>query len=107
MIQRALLVGSLILGACSSTPSGRSTPPGNTAPPKAPDYAAIVADPLGFLPIDSEIVMGLDIDSLRSSPLWPPLASRVTSSAGAQLTAFQQMCGFDAMATMHRVRVGL
>lgn len=107
MIQRALLVGSLLLGACSSTPSGTTTPPGNTAPPKAVDYSATIADPLGFLPVDSELVMGLDVDSLRSSPLWAPLAARVTASAGAQLAAFQQMCGFDPMATVHRVRLGL
>ena len=107
MIQRALLVGSLLLGACSSTPAGPTTPPGNTAPPRAPDYTATVADPLGFLPLDAELVMGLDVDSLRGSPLWPPLASRITSSAGAQLAAFQQMCGFDPMATVHRIRLGL
>lgn len=106
MIQRALLVGSLLLGACSSTP-GQTTPPGNTAPPKAPDYTATIADPLGFLPLDAELVLGLDVDTLRNSPLWPPLASRITSAAGPQLAAFQQMCGFDPMATVHRMRVGL
>lgn len=107
MIQRALLVGSLLLGACSSTPSGSTTPPGNAAPPKAPDYAATIADPLGFLPADAEIVMGLDVDALRTSALWPPLAAKITSSAGPQLSAFQQQCGFDPMATVHRIRLGI
>ncbi len=107
MIQRALLVGSLLVGACSSTPSGQTTPPGNTAPPKAADYTATVADPLGFLPVDAELVMSLDVDALRSSVLWAPLASRITATAGANLTAFQQMCGFDPMATVHRMRLGL
>jgi hypothetical protein len=107
MIQRALLVGSLLLGACSSTPAGPTTPPGNTAPAKAPDYAATIADPLGFLPLDAEVVMGLDVDSVRTSPLWPVLAPRITAAAGAHLAAFQQMCGFDPMATVHRIRFGL
>jgi len=110
MIQRALLVGSFLVssfGACSSGHSGSTTPPGNTAPPKAPDYAASVADPLGFLPVDSEIVMGLDVDSVRTSALWPHLSSRITATAGPQLAMFQQMCGFDPMATVHRIRLGL
>lgn len=107
MIQRALLVGSVLLGACSSTPAGPTTPPGNTAPPKPVDYTATVADPLGFLPLDAELVMGLDIDSVRTSPLWPVIAPRITAAAGAQLAAFQQMCGFDPMSTVHRIRLGL
>ncbi len=107
MIQRALLVGSLILGACSSTPSGSTTPPGNTAPAKAPDYAATIADPLGFLPADAEIVMGLDVDSVRTSALWPHLSAKITASAGSQLAAFQQQCGFDPMSTVHRIRLGI
>lgn len=107
MIQRALLVGSLLLGACSSTPSGSTLPPGNTVAMKAPDYAATVADPLGFLPADSELVMGLDVDSLRTSALWPPLSAKITASSGAQLASFSQTCGFDPMATVHRIRLGL
>lgn len=111
MIQRALLgsvvLGSLLLGACSSTPSGKTTTVGNTSAPKAPDYTATIADPVGFLPLDAELVMGVDVDAVRTSPIWPPLSAKITASAGPQLASFQQMCGFDPMATVHRIRLGI
>ena len=109
MVKRALLVGMLLLASCFKGGGGATTapPPKNTAVAKGPDFSATIADPVGFLPMDSEIVLGLDVDQVRRSPLWPQLEARVTTAGGAGLTAFKAICGFDPMTTVHGIMMGI
>jgi len=69
MRHRSLLAGMLVLGACFSS-KGSGTAPGSTPPATAAtDYTATIADPLGFLPLESELVLGVDGDQIRKSAL--------------------------------------
>ena len=109
MLKRALLVGSLVFASCFKG-GGTTTvapPVGNTVAPKAVDYTATVADPLGFLPVDAEVILGLDVDSVRKSALWPQLAGRLSTAGGDRLRAFEATCGFDPMTTVHAITIGI
>jgi hypothetical protein len=109
MVKRVLLVSSLLFASCHKDPAATTgpRPPNNTVAVKGPDYSATLADPVGFLPVDSELVLGLDIDSLRKSPLWPQLVGKLATAMGPSLRMFQDKCGFDPMATLHSITMGL
>jgi len=105
MRHRSLLAGMLVLGACFSS-KGSGTAPGPTSPAlAATDYTATIADPLGFLPLDSELVLGVDGDQIRKAGLWAAIAPRLEGSP--ELAKFKQECGFDPTTTLHHVRTGL
>jgi len=111
MAQRVWLAGLLTLASCFAD-NGKVAQPPHQPPPKDPtphgkDYSATIADPLGFLPADSEIVFGLDVDSVRRSTLGPPLAARLAELGGTELTLFKQTCGFDPMTTVHAITLGI
>jgi len=113
MAQRALLVGSLLLAtACykggSSSTTTTTPPPANALAVKAGvDYSKTIADPLGFLPIDSEIVLGLDVDQLRKSSFWVPASAKLAAAGGGELAAFKTACGVDPMTTVHSITMGI
>lgn len=109
MVKRSLVASLVLVGACFGGGGGHApaaAPPAHPVP-KVADYTAIVADPLGFLPVDSELVLGLDVEQLRKSALWPMLEAKVTTTGGTQLSAFKQVCGFDPMTTIHGVTLGI
>ncbi len=109
MVKRALLVSSLLFASCYKDPAASTgpRPPNNAVTVRGPDYSATLADPVGFLPVDSELVVGLDLDSLRKSPMWPQLAGKLATTMGPSLRMFQDKCGFDPMVTLHSITVGL
>ncbi len=110
MVKRALLVSSLLFASCYKDTTATSSgprPPDNARAAKGHDYSATLADPVGFLPVDSELVIGLDVDSLRKSPLWPQLAGKLSTTLGPALRLFQDKCRFDPMATIHTITLGL
>lgn len=112
MVKRAFVAGALLFSACFSSGGGSTTPttppPGNTAPAAhGPDYSATLADPFGFLPVDSEMVLGLDADAVRRSSLWPLIHAKLSGVGGPQLTGFAQLCGFDPITSVHAVSLGM
>ena len=111
MAQRALLLGILMAASCykgGSSGSGTTPPPANTnAAVARVDYSATIADPLGFLPVDSEIVLGLDVDQLRKSTFWPPIAAKLSSAGGSGLDSFKQICNVDPMVSVRSVTLGI
>ena len=111
MVKCVWLVGTVLVASCfhggGPAPGAPPPPPRNTVVARGPDYTATVGDPVGFLPVDSEIVLGLDVDQVRKSALWSPIESKLTAAGGASLTAFKQLCGFDPMTTIHGITVGI
>jgi hypothetical protein len=93
----------LALVACGS--SAPAVAPSNKAP--APSYAAALDDVLGFLPIDSEIVIGVDGNQIRTTALWSGLGPRLEQILGEDLQQVIKACGFDPFATIERVSIGL
>ncbi|MBA3463951.1 MAG: hypothetical protein H0T46_28600 [Deltaproteobacteria bacterium] len=112
MAQRALLLGILFAASCykdGGSGGGTTPPPANNNPAavRGVDYSATIADPLGFLPVDSEIVLGLDVDQLRKSTFWPPIAAKLSSAGGSGLDTFKQVCNVDPMTSVRSVTLGV
>jgi len=100
------VTGSIALAACyhGGGDSGGGAVENRTAKPLA---LAASSDVLAFLPMDSEIVLGLDARQIVASPLWkhagPQLMARIAKGVGD----FQATCGYDPIAALQSVTVGL
>lgn len=97
----ALVSTLFLLAACGGAP-----PKPNKAVHPV-DYRATIADPVGFLPIDTDIVIGLDAEQLRRSRVWPMLEPRLLAEAGQDLADFKTACGVDPMATIRGITFSL
>jgi hypothetical protein len=93
----------LALVACGS--SAPPVAPSNKA--QAPSYAAALDDWLGFLPADSEIVIGVDGAGIRTTAVWAELAPKIEKGMGHDLDELRTACGFDPLKTVTRISVGL
>lgn len=112
MRHRLLVAAVLLSGACfRSSGGGGGGGDGvlsTSGPAQAePDFGATLADPLGFLPIDSELVLGLDAAQLRASALWQLLEPRILAQSNGSLELFQARCGFDLVPSIRGVTLGL
>ena len=109
MNPRAFVVASLLLAACYKDKPRTEGPPSNGGAQVAArvDYSATIADPLGFLPVDSEVVIGVDVDQVKKSMFWPPVAARISQAGGSAFTNFKQVCGFDPMETVRAMSLGM
>ncbi|MBA3501851.1 MAG: hypothetical protein M4D80_23145 [Myxococcota bacterium] len=101
---RKLAVLALIAGCYT----GKAPPAPVTAPVEAVSrHARTAADPLGFLPIDADLVMSLDTVSLRRTALWNRIEPTLMTKAGPTLEQFKAACGFDPVPQIEHVTVGL
>ena len=64
-------------------------------------------DVLAMLPIDSEVVFGVDVAALRTTPVWSRFEPRLMREPKQDLDQFVAACGFDPIATTVRVTGGL
>lgn len=101
----------------AATGSAQTATP-EKAPEKAPDKAPAVAptaapsgssDDLALIPADSEIVMGLNFAQLQKSALWKKFVEPqlVKPDFQAKLGEFKDKCGFDPMASIQSVSLGM
>ncbi|MGN6104839.1 MAG: hypothetical protein ACTHU0_07040 [Kofleriaceae bacterium] len=112
---------ALALGACKkeekknpSQPAGETRSGeqnggvGKTPTPSAPSSAS-VGDDLSLLPVDSEVVMGLNFAQLQQSALWKKFVEPqlVSGDAMKQLAEFKTSCGFDPLEAIKSVSVGM
>lgn len=97
--------------ACYQTTPPPAPPPAQNAPvastPEVRDLRAAIGDPVGFLPMDSELVLAIDGEQLRRSPLWDLVEPRIRTSAGSDLLTFTRVCGFDPIDSIRGLTVGL
>lgn len=100
---RYVLVALAAVSGCHRAP-GPVTPANQAA---APNYAATADDELGFLPVDAEIVAGIDLMSLRRSQLWQKFEPMFISALGPDLEKFRTACGFDPVKTIERVTIAV
>ncbi len=104
------LVGAAVLGGCyTAPPPAAPPPPAHGAPVATPsrDYRGALADPVGFLPMDSELVVAVDGEQVRKSPLWTLADQKLRAAAGSGLTTFISMCGVDPIASVRGITMGL
>jgi hypothetical protein len=66
-------------------------------------------DDLSLLPVDSEMVMGLNFAQLQQSALWKQFVEpKIMASPGmAKLAEFKAKCGFDPMVDIKSLSIGL
>jgi len=64
-------------------------------------------DVLAMLPIDSEVVFGVDVAATRSTPVWSRFAPRLMREPKQDLDQFIAACGFDPITTTARITGGL
>ncbi|MBA3817463.1 MAG: hypothetical protein H0X17_01100 [Deltaproteobacteria bacterium] len=121
LIVAGLLAVAVSAGACKKTekkvdPATPPTPTGTTAEqPAAPGMSApgapvgTIADDLSLIPVDSEVVMGINFAQVQTSALWKQFAEPQMMKGDFQqkLGQFKAKCGFDPMAAIQTMSIGM
>jgi hypothetical protein len=108
----ALGLALVVAAACSKDEKKPSAPGDKTAEkgdkPGAPSGPASVDD-LTLLPVDSELVLGINFSQVQQSPLWKQFVEPKLMGADVQskLAEFKAKCDFDPMASFKTISVGL
>jgi hypothetical protein len=100
MLHRTLL-GLACVAACS-----HDHPQTTPTKPAGPDYSAAAADPVGFLPADADLVVGINLGQVQQSPLFKQFAPMFMDKVGAMLEKFKSWCDFDPL-TIQSVALGI
>jgi hypothetical protein len=92
-----------VLAACyhDAAPAPVASPPAS-----APRVRAAPSDPLGYLPVDSEVVVSLDAGQLRASGLWKTLEPVMSAKAGDGLARLRAQCSVDPLRSIKQVVMG-
>lgn len=79
------------------------------APSFAQPKKAAGTDDLSLLPVDSEVVVGLDFQQLQSSQLWKQFVEPALAKGDVkkQLDEFKRECGVDAMKVVTKIAIGV
>lgn len=101
MLRTVAVVSILATAACHSGSTTQTTGPSNKAAP--PAVATGADDVLGFLPVDAELVVGVDANALRASALWKQFEPQIIAGLGSKLPKMRDNCGFDPMTSVERV----
>ena len=79
----------------------------DTTPTLANGVGGGSTDPLAYLPIDSEFVLGADVQALRASAMWKRFEPRIRAEMGHDYDEVRAACGFDPAETMTYFAIGL
>lgn len=74
---------------------------------KARDTGGQVPAPLGHLPADTALVVDIQLERLRASPLRGPLQAAIEGRAGKALEAAGAVCGIDLVADIERIALAV
>ena len=103
----------LALSAACNKDEKKSANPGDNTAEKG-DKAGVASsggtvDDLTLLPLDSELVLGINFAQVQQSALWKQFVEPKLMSGEAQtkLAEFKAKCDFDPMASFKTVSVGL
>lgn len=118
----AALALSVTAAACKKKEENKPAAPANGSaqpttaekgtdktPTPAPAPAAGASDDLSLLPVDSEVVMGLNFAQLQKSVLWKKIVEPqlMKSDVQQKLGKFKDTCGFDPFAAVQSISMGL
>jgi len=111
----AAIVAVSLVGACkkndnkAGTGSGSATTTTTTTTTTggATPVAVAGTDDLSLLPVDSEMVMGLNFAQLQQSALWKQFSPKLMEKAATSLAEFKVACGFDPLEAVKSVSMGL
>ncbi|HSN29504.1 MAG TPA: hypothetical protein VLT45_24620 [Kofleriaceae bacterium] len=89
-------------GSATTTTTTTTTTGGGATP-----VAVAGTDDLSLLPVDSEMVMGLNFAQLQQSALWKQFSPKLMEKAETNLAEFKAACGFDPLEAVKSVSMGL
>jgi len=92
----------------TKTAEGKPAGGGTSAMGGASGGAAVANDDLALLPVDSEVVFGINFGQLQQSGLWKEfVAPKLSSTDMAGIQKFKAICGFDPMESLKGIAVGV
>ncbi|MDX2090053.1 MAG: hypothetical protein SFX73_19505 [Kofleriaceae bacterium] len=96
-------------GSAATTPTPAEKPATGTPAPAPSAPAAGASDDLSLLPVDSEVVMGLNFSQLQKSVLWKKFVEPQLAKSDVQqkLGKFKDTCGFDPISAVTSLSVGV
>lgn len=94
-----------VLAACYHDPAPSPVVVANH-PARSPRAPGAASDPLGYLPVDSELVLSLDANRLRASGLWKRFEPLIAAKAGEVLEKFRTQCGVDPLLSVKQIAMG-
>lgn len=103
-----VVLGLVLVAACKKDETKTGTGGDKTDKPSGSSGTA-ASDDLSLLPVDSELVLGINFAQVQQSALWKQFVEPRLMNGDAQkkLAEFKDKCGFDAMGAMKNVSVGL
>lgn len=96
MVRIVLALAVVAAFACGGAPL-----PSSQAPPPG----AAASDILGYLPVDSELVVGIDFRLLRSSALWREYRPVFVAALDDKFALVTSNCGFDPLEAIESLAV--
>lgn len=95
-------------GPAATTPTPAEKP-ATDKPAEAPAAVAGASDDLSLLPVDSEVVMGLNFAQLQKSVLWKKIVEPQLAKSDVQqkLGKFKDTCGFDPISAVTSISMGV
>jgi hypothetical protein len=109
----AIAALGLTAGACkkndnkAGTGSAGATATTGGDKTSATPVAVAGGDDLALLPVDSELVMGLNFAQLQQSALWKQYSPKIMEKAAGDLADFKAQCGFDPLEVVKSVTIGM
>ncbi len=82
---------------------------GDKAPDKMPVPGAVTqgGDDLSLLPVDSEVVVGINFAQLQQSALWKQFSPKLMDKMAKGLADFKAACGFDPLEAFKSMSLGM
>lgn len=68
--------------------------------------AAAKGDLWNHMPVETEIVVAIDMGNLTGSGLWKQYGPMIAAAAGEKLSVVKEKCGFDVMTTLQGIHMG-
>jgi hypothetical protein len=99
-----------LVAACSKDEKKTGNAPGDkTAEKGAPSGSTVAVDDLTLLPLDSELVLGINFAQVQQSSLWKQFVEPkiMSGDSQAKLAEFKAKCNIDPMTSFKTVSVGL
>jgi hypothetical protein len=111
LVAGALITGLALVPACKKDGKKTDTAADKVAGGMAekPGEPAAAGDDLSLLPVDSELVLGVNFAQVQQSSLWKTLVEPklLTGETQARIAEFKTKCGIDPMSSMKSLSLGM
>ncbi|HWO22395.1 MAG TPA: hypothetical protein VNO30_26735 [Kofleriaceae bacterium] len=103
----AAALGSIALAACYRDRAPDGVTGARTEEGRAAAAATASSDALAFLPVDAELVLGVDVRQVVGSPLWKQFESQIMGRIGPRLGEIRAACGYEPLDALRSVTIGV